>query len=90
MWALVFPSYIGSTEYVEFYGRGRGPLLNPAGSGILQGLCLLGMLMRWPRVGRLGQLLILACAAVLLGNLLHVHPQRVAGTCAGIDGRARL
>jgi O-antigen ligase len=60
MWAFVFPRYIGSTEYVEFYGRGRGPLLNPAGSGILQGLCLLGMLMRWPRTGRLGQMFILA------------------------------
>ncbi|HTU26669.1 MAG TPA: O-antigen ligase family protein [Pirellulales bacterium] len=62
MWAFVFPRYIGSTEYVEFYGRGRGPLLNPAGSGILQGLCLLGMLMRWPRAGRSGQLVILSLA----------------------------
>jgi O-antigen ligase len=60
MWAFVFPRYIGSTEYVEFFGRGRGPLLNPAGSGILQGLCLVGMLMRWPRQGRIGQLLIVA------------------------------
>ncbi len=60
MWAFVFPRYIGSTEYLEFYGRGRGPLLNPAGSGILQGLCLLGMLMRWPRATRVGQLVILA------------------------------
>ena len=60
MWAFVFPRYIGSTEFLEFYGRGRGPLLNPAGSGILQGLCMFAMLMRWPRVGRQGQLLILA------------------------------
>jgi O-antigen ligase len=60
MWAFVFPRYIGSTEYVEFFGRGRGPLLNPAGSGILQGLCLLGMLMRWPRASRFGQMFILA------------------------------
>ena len=60
LWAFVFPRYIGSTEYVEFFGRGRGPLLNPAGSGILQGLCMLGMLMRWPRASRFGQLIILA------------------------------
>ncbi len=60
MWAFVFPRYIGSTEYVEFYGRGRGPLLNPAGSGILQGLCLLGMIMRWPRASRVAQLFIVA------------------------------
>jgi O-antigen ligase len=59
LWAFVFPSYIASTEYVEFFGRGRGPLLNPAGSGVLQGLCMVAMLMRWPRVGRFGQLIIL-------------------------------
>ena len=59
MWAFVFPRYISSTTYAEFFGRGRGPLLNPAGSGILQGLCMLGMMMRWPRASRMGQMLIL-------------------------------
>ena len=91
MWAFVFPRYIGSTEYVEFFGRGRGPLLNPAGSGILQGLCLLGMLMRWPRASRIGQLLILALLPLYcLGNLQHVYPQCLAGAGAGADGRAGL
>jgi O-antigen ligase len=60
LWGFVFPRYIGSTSFVEFYGRGRGPLLNPAGSGILQGMCMLGMLMLWPRASRAGQLCILA------------------------------
>ncbi len=59
-WALVWPRYIASPEFLEFYGRGRGPLLNPAGSGILQGLCLLAALMLWPRLKRRGQLLLLA------------------------------
>ncbi len=60
VWALVYPSYIASPEFLEFFGRGRGPLLNPAGSGILQGLCLAGALMCWPRLNRVGQLLVLA------------------------------
>ncbi len=59
-WALVYPRYIASPEFVEFFGRGRGPLLNPAGSGILQGLCLVAALMWWPRLNRRGQLLLLA------------------------------
>jgi O-antigen ligase len=59
LWALVFPKYIASPATVEFFGRGRGPLLNPAGSGILQGLCMMSALMRWPRLSRRGKLLLL-------------------------------
>lgn len=32
---LVFPKYIISPDFAEFYGRGRGPLLNPVINGIL-------------------------------------------------------
>jgi O-antigen ligase len=60
VWALVFPRYIASPDFVEFFGRGRGPLLNPAGAGILQGLCLAAALMLWPRLNRRCQLLLLA------------------------------
>lgn len=42
---LVFPKYIVSPEFSEFYGRGRGPLLNPVINGMLLSLsgaaCLL-------------------------------------------------
>jgi hypothetical protein len=58
-WSVVFPSYIASPEFKEFYGRGRGPLLNPAGNGLLQTLGLCGALMLWPRLNRRGQLLLL-------------------------------
>ena len=33
--ALVFPKYIVDPENWEFFGRARGPILNPAGNGIL-------------------------------------------------------
>ncbi|MFK8111123.1 MAG: O-antigen ligase family protein [Rubripirellula sp.] len=32
---LVFPRFIVDAEVWEFYGRGRGPLMNPSGNGIL-------------------------------------------------------
>ncbi len=64
-WFLVWPRYIGSPEFVEFLGRGRGPLLNPAGSGILQGLCLSATLLLWPRLSRRGQFLLLALLPLL-------------------------
>ena len=34
MYALVYPSYIRDAGYVEFFGRGRGPFLNPISNGI--------------------------------------------------------
>ncbi len=35
MHALVFPRYIVDPKDWEFFGRGRGPLLNPSGNGIV-------------------------------------------------------
>ena len=40
LWSLVWPRYIRSSEVVEFFGRGRGPLMNPAGCGFFQAVCL--------------------------------------------------
>ena len=91
MWAFVFPRYIGSTEYVEFFGRGRGPLLNPAGSGILQGLCLLGMLMRWPRASRTGQLFILALLPLYAWGIYSTFTRSAwLGLALGAAGRPGL
>ncbi len=55
---LVFPPYITTSEFTEFLGRGRGPLLNPVANGMLMGICLGAGLMAWPRVSRWGQLLL--------------------------------
>ena len=66
LWWLVYPKYIASsTAYSEFYGRGRGPLLNPAGCGLFQGVGLVCLLLWWPRVGRAGKVMLLAASAVL-------------------------
>lgn len=64
-WWLVYPKYIVSAEYQEFMGRARGPLLNPAGSGVLLGVCLCSVLLWWPRLNRVGQLLLLSAAVLM-------------------------
>jgi hypothetical protein len=63
--ALVFPSHISSKDFTEFLGRSRGPLLNPAANGLMLGLCLGAGLMAWPRVSRLGKLLLIGFSALL-------------------------
>lgn len=35
MYWAVFPKYIADPNFTEFFGRGRGPLLNPSGNGVL-------------------------------------------------------
>lgn len=37
---LVFPRFIVDPEVWEFYGRGRGPLMNPSGNGIVMSIGL--------------------------------------------------
>jgi len=65
MWSLVFPTYMRSPDFVEFFGRGRGPFLNPAACGFYQGTCICAGLMWWPRLNRWGQLAVLAMMPVV-------------------------
>jgi hypothetical protein len=61
--ALLFPRHLASPE-LEYFGRARGPLLNPAGNGVLITLCMVAGLTLWQRTGRVGQLGVLAFAAL--------------------------
>jgi O-antigen ligase len=63
-WGLVFPRYIGSPAFVEFFGRGRGPFLNPVANGIVQSVGLCAALLLWPRLHRRGQLILLATVPI--------------------------
>jgi O-antigen ligase len=63
-WWLVFPGYIKTSTYIEFFGRGRGPFLNPIGTGIFQCACLCSGLMLWPRSGRVGRAVLLAAVGL--------------------------
>lgn len=71
-WSLVFPRHIVSTaaeNKLEFIGRGRGPLLNPVGNGMLLAVCLAATLMWWPRLGRPRQLLLLPLVGLLAAGI---------------------
>jgi O-antigen ligase len=57
-WWAVFPSYIASPT-TEFFGRARGPFLHPTEMGLFLTICLAAALTFWPRVGRVGRLLML-------------------------------
>ncbi len=61
-----FPRYIASTVFVDFLGRGRGPLLNPSGNGILLVFAMVSMLMLVPRAGRWGRIVLLVALGVYL------------------------
>jgi O-antigen ligase len=76
-WWLVYPSYIGSMENFDYLGRGRGPLLNASGNGILQTTCLCAGLMLWPRAGRFGKLALLAYAVVMGVGLYCTYTRSV-------------
>lgn len=71
--AFVFPRYIVNPEQWEFFGRARGPLMNPSANGILLTICLGAALACWQSSGRGGRLgyaavmglMLLGCAATL-------------------------
>ena len=66
---LVFPKFIVNAEAWEFYGRGRGPLMNPSGNGILMTLGLVGVVVAFFHAGRQSKLLWLVASLVLLGGV---------------------
>ncbi|MBN2292670.1 MAG: O-antigen ligase family protein [Pirellulales bacterium] len=57
---VVFPRYIASPQHAEFFGRARGPLLNPAAGGFALSVCAFAGLMLWPYVGRKGRIALAA------------------------------
>lgn len=71
--ALVFPAYIASPVHREFFGRARGPMLNPAGLGIYLGIGLCAVLMAWPRCRRFGRLGLLAAAALVCAGIYSTY-----------------
>lgn len=54
---LVFPRYVVDPAIWEFFGRARGPMLNPAGNGVVLGTSLAAAACRWVQADRQGKLL---------------------------------
>ena len=66
---LVFPRYINDPSYVEFFGRGRGPLLNPIGNGVVMGGGLCCAAIRWFNSERIGRIVLTGCGVVIFGGV---------------------
>lgn len=64
--AFVFPKYIMDPEHWMFYGRGRGPLLNPAGNGFVIGISMSAVAACFVGADRRGKALYAAIGVVLL------------------------
>lgn len=67
-WA-VFPRHISDPDVWEFYGRARGPLLNPIANGFLMGIALMVAVIEFIRRGRQGKLLCGFAALILLAGV---------------------
>ena len=63
--SIVFPRYIVDSSTMEFFGRGRGPFLNPVSNGIFQvvGFCCIWFW--WPRASERGRILIVIAAGIV-------------------------
>jgi len=83
LWWLVYPKYIASPAHAEFWGRGRGPFLNPAATGFCQGVGLSATWLWWPRLNRIGKLL-LPVVSVLFGLGLYSTMTRSVWMGAGL------
>lgn len=64
--ALIFPRFISDPQVWEFFGRGRGPLLNPVGNGILMTIGLAACLARFFSASRVGQAFYAGLALIAL------------------------
>ncbi|MBN2024926.1 MAG: O-antigen ligase family protein [Pirellulales bacterium] len=55
-WWAVYPKYIAQPEAGGFFfGRARGPFLNPIANGYYQTVGLVAAMLLWPRLGRYGR-----------------------------------
>ena len=85
LWWAVFPKYIASPDFHEFFGRARGPLLNPIGNGLLLGTCLIGVLSLWSRANRAGKAgLLLLALLICLGVYCTLTRSVWLGAGAGL------
>jgi O-antigen ligase len=66
---LVYPQFIVDSESWEFYGRGRGPLMNPAGNGIVMSISLAAVILEFFDSGRRGKLIFAVLAVVIAGGI---------------------
>ncbi len=61
----IWPRYIASRDYAEFFGRARGPLLNPVGNGVLLLAAWAALWALWPAASQRRRLLLVLAGALI-------------------------
>ncbi len=92
-WWAVFPAHIADPNVGLHFGRARGPMVHAVSFGLYLGIGLLAAwLWQW-RFGRLGRLLLLLPAPIMLAGLYGSYTRSVwmgavAGAAAGAGAHA--
>jgi O-antigen ligase len=64
--SLVFPRYIVSPHFLEFFGRARGPYLNPCANGLYLTVGAAAALLLWPRVRGMAKVAVTGAASIAM------------------------
>ena len=70
-WSLVYPKIISHPDIGLHYGRARGPLLHSVAYGFFLTACLLGGWLFWPKVQRIGGLLLVVSLPVYAAGIYY-------------------
>lgn len=76
-WALVFPRYIADPKIGLHFGRARGPMVQSVSYGFCLGACWLASWLWRERLGRAGQLAILAASPLFAAAVFCSHTRSV-------------
>lgn len=63
--SIVFPRYIVESTTTEFFGRGRGPFLNPVSNGIFQVIGFCCIWFWWPKASQRVRVIILVASGIV-------------------------
>ncbi len=63
--SIVFPRFIMNPEFEEFFGRGRGPFLNPVSNGVCMVVCLCCLWMWFPNSSLRRRVVIVGLAGLM-------------------------
>ena len=66
---LVFPRYVVSASFEEFFGRARGPLLNPIGNGLVITCCLATILIVLSQCAPANRVLVMPLVILFLAGI---------------------
>ena len=88
--AIVFPKYIVDPTVTEFFGRGRGPFLNPVSNGIFQVIGFCCIWFWWPRCGKRGRMLVAVSAGIVAIGIYATLTRSVWMTLILVGGLGML